>query len=70
MSDVVDVANKVVEQQIENKLHERKKVFIWLPRGVCNWCEEPVPSMHKFCDTDCRNDAENHRAARQRNGRV
>lgn len=33
--------------------------------GVCYWCEAGVPTNHKFCDAECRDQWEQYQKVRR-----
>lgn len=69
MADIVDQAEKYHEETLANALAlNAKAVKALQPTGRCHFCDEEVEPRLRYCDSDCRDLAERHHAAKVRNG--
>jgi len=53
MADEADVAQKIVDLNLEIALSKRAPA---LPKGNCHNCKEVLPKDKSFCDQDCEDD--------------
>ena len=60
MADQLDRAQEINELHLNLQLKHRKPT---LPvTGYCHWCGDIAPADARFCDADCRDDYEKHKA--------
>lgn len=57
MSDVVDVANRGIERELNMALRfGRREEGNLTPIGKCHYCEEPIDRPKLFCSGECADD--------------
>lgn len=66
MSDAADLAEKEIEQRLEQARNYRKEEHSRPFTGLCSNCDEPVEEPKRFCDADCRDDYVARMASRNR----
>jgi len=68
MSDIADLAQWRIEQDLCNTLAHVKKSPALEADGFCYFCDETIQHELLFCNVDCRDDFEKEQQARQRAG--
>lgn len=64
MADIVDKAQELEGLHLTQALQNRKPEA---PRtGKCLYCEESIPTTHRFCDGYCREEFETEQARQKR----
>jgi hypothetical protein len=56
--DVIDQAQKQIEQALERALKQRRAEPEAVFTGRCLWCDDPVPAPRRWCCAKCRDDWE------------
>ncbi|KRB89901.1 hypothetical protein [Noviherbaspirillum sp. Root189] len=69
MSDEADVANDKIEMDRMAAIEACRRQPGLPAKGACWFCDEALPPMKKFCDSDCAADYELEQAAWARAGR-
>jgi len=69
MSDEADIADENIELGRLAAIEACRRQSSIPPKGSCWFCDEPLPSRQKFCDSDCATDFEREQAALARAGR-
>lgn len=64
MADLGDKAQELQELHLQQSLQSRKPEA---PRtGECLYCEAPIPTTHRFCDSECREAYEEEQTRQKR----
>lgn len=69
MSDEADIADENIELGRMAAIEACRRQSSIPPKGSCWFCDEPLPSQQKFCNSDCAADFEREQAALARAGR-
>ena len=67
--DRAQAEERLVETSINNVRHRAAHREL-LPVGSCYYCQSAVASGYLFCNSECRDDWEQEKAARARSGMV
>lgn len=70
MSDEADIAAEAIELSRLAAIEACRRQPTLPAKGSCWFCDEALPPLQKFCDSDCASDYEMEQAARMRAGRV
>ena len=70
MSDEADIADENIELDRMAATEACRRQPSVPAKGSCWFCDEPLPPMQKFCDSDCASDFEREQAALMRSGRA
>lgn len=70
MSDEADIAAEAIELSRLAAIEACRRQPTLPAKGSCWFCDERLPPLQKFCDSDCAEDYEIEQAARMRAGRI
>lgn len=66
MADIADITADRDEHEAPMRAAASRRPEGPKPTGRCHWCEEPVASAARFCDSDCRDDYQRFEARKAR----